>query len=353
MSPLDDPQTYERLDPTGMRRRIGDLPVQCEAAWRRGVTFRLPRDYRRPDHLVVLGMGGSAIGGDLLRALAALESPAPVVVVRGYHLPPIVTRRSLVVACSYSGATEETLSAFQEALTIPCRKLAITTGGPLAAAARANGVPLLQFEYPAEPRAALGWLFLLLAGVAHQVGVISDLTRDLDEALGLMEELLHVWRETVPTPQNTAKGLAQRLHGRLPVLFGAGFLSAVARRWKTQLNENAKVWAVAEELPEADHNAIVGFSLPRQVASQVTGLFLRSPALHPRVLLRYTATQDALRGAGAAAEEVHAHGRSPLAQMLTTILCGDYVSYYLAILNGVDPSPVPAIEALKARLAKE
>jgi glucose/mannose-6-phosphate isomerase len=149
----------------------------------------------------------------------------------------------------------------------------------------------------------------------------------------------------VPSSENPAKQLAARLQGRLPVVFGAGVLAPVARRWKTQLNENSDVWAVWEELPEADHNTIVGFALPREVAERVHAVFLYHPMLHPRVIIRYRA--------GVACDVVEVKGSSPLSQVMTGVLQGDYVSYYVAMLNGVSPSPVEAIVELKKRLADE
>jgi glucose/mannose-6-phosphate isomerase len=349
---LDDPAAYQRLDPQDMRAVIRDLPRQCGAAWQEAQAFDLPADYRDVDKVVILGMGGSAIAGDLLRALASLESRVPVVSHRGYDLPLLVDGQTLLIASSYSGNTEETLSAFQTALSGAAKKLVITTGGRLLAAARANGIPAFVFRYESQPRAALGYSLMPLLAIAGKLGLIEDKSADVDEANAVLEDLLHRIGEDVPLAENPAKQLATRLHGRLPVVYGAGLLTDVARRWKSGLNETSEMWAFFEELPEANHNAIVGYGLPEAIARAAFVVFLRASSLHPRMLLRYEFTQHALAEAGVESEVVQAMGRSPLAHILSAVFFGDYVGLYLAILNGVDPTPTAVIARLKDWLAQ-
>lgn len=352
MNNLDDPATYARLDPSGMGDRIADLPRQCRDAWRQAHAFAATLDLRPSTRIVVLGMGGSAIGGDLLAALAAQQGTVPVIVHRGYGLPSFIGADTLVIASSYSGDTEETLSGFQEALLMSAMKVAVTTGGRLLALARQAGVPAFVFSYQAQPRAALGYSFLSLLAVAAKVGALPDKGAQVAEAATVMEGLAAAIGPQVPTADNPAKALALRLQKKIPVVYGTQHLAPVARRWRTQLNENSKVWAFYDELPEANHNAIVGYGLPQEVLGQLSVIFLRSTSLLPRVLLRFEATAEALRQAGVETATVEAPQASPLAQMLWAILYGDYVSYYLAMLNGVDPTPVPAIQTLKQRLAQ-
>jgi glucose/mannose-6-phosphate isomerase len=185
------------------------------------------------------------------------------------------------------------------------------------------------------------------------VGIVGDKADDVDETVILMEHMAGRIGENVRLAHNPAKHLAERLEGRLPVIYGAGILSEVAHRWKTQLNENSKLWAFWEEIPEAGHNAIVGFGLPQEIAARTFVVFLQAPALHPRVRLRYEFTRRALTEAGVPSEAVDAEGRSPLAQMMSAILFGDYVSLYLAIQAGVDPSPTTIIADLKRWLAEK
>lgn len=349
---LDDPEAQRRLDPEGMLATIEGLPQQCRQAWQAAQALELPPRYRQIERILILGMGGSAIAGDILRVLLERESAVPVFNHRQYDLPPWVDGRTLVIASSFSGETEETLAAFRQALASPAPKLAITTGGALLTTARANGVPAFTFQFQGEPRAALGWSLMPLLAVAERLGLMPGVEQDVEEALRVMEGLKLRIGAAVPLAENPAKGLAQRLEGRLPVIYGAGVLREVAHRWKTQLNESAKVWCFYEELPEANHNALVSYALPREVAQRTLVIFLRAPSIHRRVLLRYEFTQRALSEAGVEFTEVAGEGESALAQVLSATLFGDYLSYYLAMVNGVSPAPTTAIDELKAWLAE-
>lgn len=348
---LDDPTTYERIDPSGMRERIAELPAHCADAWRLARSLVLPEDYRGVREVVVLGMGGSAIGGALVSALVAEECPVPILCVGGYDLPAHAGPETLVVGSSYSGKTEETLTTFREAMRRGCRLVAIATGGDLAAIAEEKGYPLLQFPPCLAPRAAIGYSVVLLLGLLYQAGLIRDYGEDLDEAIAVVEEWGKELRPETPTVRNPAKRLAGQLLGRLPVVYGAGPLAPVARRWKGQFNENAKQWAFWEEMPELNHNAVVGYGIPESVRERVYVLMLRSPLDHPRVRARWEVTRELLLQEGVAMDEIWARGESRLAQMLSLIHFGDYVSLYLAVLNGVDPTPVPPIDYLKGRLS--
>ena len=353
MSVLDDPVVYQRIDASEMRTVIRDLPRQCRVAWREAQALDLPPDYRDVDRMVIVGMGGLVIAGDLLRSLAALESTIPIIVHRDYDLPLRVDDRTLLIAMSYTGDTEETVSAFETGLGTGAKKLAITTGGRLLALAQANGVPAFVFDYKSMPRGALGYGLMPLLAIASKVGIVGDKAEDVEEAVILMEHMAGRIGENVRQAYNPAKHLAERLDGRLPVVYSAGILAGVARRWKTQLNENSKVWCFWEEMPEANHNAIVGYELPREVATRAFVIFLRGPALHPRIRLRYEFTRRLLDEVGVASDVVDAEGRSPLAQIMSTIFFGDYVSLYVAIQAGVDPSPTAPIADLKRWLAKK
>ncbi len=352
MTDLDDPEVYRKIDPADMIGRIGELPQQCRQAWQCATAFPLPPDYSAVDKVIILAMGGSAIGGDLVSTLAKEEGGPPVMVHRDYHLPPQVDDRTLVIASSYSGNTEETLSSFAQALDTPAKKLAITTGGRLKAIAEEGGVPRFTFDYEAQPRAALGFSLFSILGLLNKLGLLDVKPQDMEQALKVLEELAPRLAPGVPLKANPAKQLATRLLGHLVVIYGAGILSTVAYRWKTQFNENSKVWAFHECFPELNHNAVVGYRLPPELAERAMVVMLRSPSLHPRILMRYQVTAKILSDAGVAYQVVDAQGEGPLSQMMSTILIGDHVSYYLAILNNVDPSPVEVIDYLKEQLGK-
>lgn len=349
---LDDQAIYPQRDPAGMRERIRELPRQCLDAWALAERADLPRSHRQVHQVVILGMGGSAIGGALLGGLLAYECPLPILSVGGYDLPAWVGPQTLVVGSSYSGDTEETLSAFDLAMRRGCRLVSLATGGRLAALAQQHGIPLLHFDYQSAPRAALGYSLILLLGLFHRLDLVRDYRDDLGEAVAVMEEWQRELTPEVPTTRNLAKRLAGQLVDRLPVVYGAGFLAPVARRWKGQFNENAKNWAFWEELPELHHNAVVAYGLPDRVRQQAMVLLLRSRLDHPRVKARWEVTQELLLREGVTTDTVWGRGESRLAQMLSLIHFGDYVSLYLAMLNQADPSPVPPIDYLKRRLAE-
>jgi len=349
---LDDPQVYTRFDPSNMMGRIRELPQQCRQAWASATDFSLPSDYSKVDKVIILGMGGSAIGGDLVSGLVLEKDGLPVLVHRDYDLPSSVDSRTLVIASSYSGNTEETLSAFAQALKTPAKKLAITTGGQLKALAEEKGIPVFTYHYVAEPRAAFGYSFFSILGLLHKLGVLSINSQDVEETINFLQELLPKLDGGVPLNANPAKQLATKLLGRLALVYGAGILSKVALRWKTQFNENSKTWAFAECFPELNHNAVVGYRFPPWLAKKAFVVLLRSPSLHPRTQIRYQVTADLLTNAGVEHEAIKAQGESYLSQIMSAVLFGDYVSYYLAILNQVDPSPVAAIDHLKERLGK-
>ena len=349
---LDDMKLYPSLDPEGMLARIKELPMQCKQAWQSAMSFTLPPDYRNIDKVVVLGMGGSAIGGDLVRTLVQAEAKIPVIIHRDYGLPAFVDAKTLLIASSYSGNTEETLSSFESVLKTDAKKLVMTTGGKLGKMAEANRIPIFKIEYKAQPRAALGFSFIPTLGILQKLGFIKDRSADVAEAVQALEKLSAKLEEKSPVKSNPAKQLAQRLYGCLPVVYGAGITAEVAHRWKTQLNENAKSWAFYEVFPELNHNATVGFTLPREVALKIRVVLLRSPTFNARIKLRYDVTSELLKQSGVAYEFVDGEGQSPLAQMVSLVSIGDYVSYYLALLYKVDPSPVKVIEYLKERLSK-
>jgi glucose/mannose-6-phosphate isomerase len=296
-------------------------------------------------------MGGSAIGGDLLRGLAGNACKHLVLVQRDYDLPAWVNERTLVIASSYSGNTEETLSAFGQALKINCMRLAISTGGKLTELAKQNGVPVFTIDHVSPPRAALGYSLLPLLAILANLGLISAQKDAVEGALRSLEELGKGWQEDCPIGSNAAKQLAAQLHGKVAVIYGAGLLTDVARRWKGQINENSKAWAFFETFPELNHNAVLGYSFPAELAQVFCVLMLRCGSLHPRTLARYTITGELLERAGIQFRYIDSPGSGPLEQVLGTVLLGDWASYYMAMLYGVDPSPVPQIDFLKQRLA--
>ncbi len=349
---LDDPSLYARLDPSGMGQRLASLPHQVRLAWQAALSLSLPSSYRSVSKVVLAGMGGSGVGGDLLADLLAMEPSGPVFAVcRDYRLPPWVDAQTLVIASSYSGNTEEVLACFRDALGRSAKVVAVTAGGILQQEAQAQRTPILGINYRGEPRSALGFSFLAPLAVLQSLGLAPDQASALEEAVTLLEDALQRHMPGQPAAGNEAKRLAQALEGHLVVVYGAGFLGGVARRWKTQINENAKGWAFSEALPELNHNAIVGYQFPHALAPGLFVVLLHAPSMDHRVSARYPITMELLGRAGVPHQRVEVEGASPLAQVLGAVALGDWTSYYVAVLNGVDPSPVEAVEYLKGRLS--
>ncbi len=342
---LDTVEVYARLDPDGMGAAIAGLGDQLRSAWAHGRAWEPPASFSTPSRVVVVGMGGSAIGADIASTLARIASPIPVEIVRNYTAPPTAPG-TLTIASSVSGNTEETLAAFEGARQGPGMHLAITGGGALAALE----VPRLQYDWPFHPRAALGWGLMPLAAVLTRLGVLAIDDAEVTATTGAIDTCAAEWATTIPTANNLAKQIASRLHGSLPVFPGTDLLEVAARRWAGQMQENAKQWAFATALPEMDHNFLNGFGLPRPTTPQLHVLFLDALSAHPRNRRRVELTGQSLDEAGIAHSTQVFGGERPLETLLRACSLGDWVSYYLAMLNGVDPSDTRPIETFKERM---
>ena len=311
-----------------------------------------PAPPARPDGVAVCGMGGSAIGGELVLATAgALDVPATVV--RGYELPAWVRPATLVVTVSYSGETEETLACAEAAVARGCRPVCVATGGRLAAFAAAHALPYVPVPEGLQPRAALGALATPVAAALAQSGLCADLAAEVAETGALLDELASDLAPEVPEDVNGAKALARRLAGRLVLVCGGGVTAPAARRWKTQVNENAKAPAFWAELPELDHNEVEGWSSLPELAAGSQVVVLEDPEWPPALARRVPLTAAEFAAHGAGVERLTARGAAPLARACSLIGLGDWVSFYLALLYGRDPTPVAAIERFKRRLAAE
>ena len=351
MNYLDDPATYRKLDPSNFFQRLRDLPSQFPRVEEAVAQLELPKQLSRVHKVLVVGMGGSAIGGELLADVAAQEGSVPVTVWRDYDLPGWTDEKTLVLVCSHSGRTQESLSGFQRAVELKAPTVVMTSGTGLAQEAGQMGCSVAFFDYEGEPRSGIGYSFLgpllLLQRLHLMPSGPSNWTEMKYEVCGLISRV----GEEVVAGENEAKALAHQMHGRLPVVYGGGILTGAARRWKTQLNENAKSWALAEALPEAHHNTVEG-RLPEHLEKQAHAVLLQPNHAHPRLRARYEATTELLGQRGIAVSRVSGSGSSALSQIMTAVLLGDYASCYLAMLNGVDPSPVHAINALRRRMSQ-
>lgn len=347
---MDDNNAFKEIDSQNMIKEIDELPDQLSDAWDWG--NRLPLvEWDGISQVLIAGMGGSAIGADLLASYIDPLCGVPVFVLRDYNLPAWAKgEHILVIASSHSGNTEETLSAFGQAVENQCRLLAITTGGELLKAAQEAKAQIWQFDHKGQPRAAVGYSFGLLLALFSRLSLIPDPSEELADAIAAMKSEQTNLRVDSPTMQNPAKRLAGQCYGRWVVVLGSEHLSPVARRWKGQISEIAKAWAQFEFLPEADHNTLAGVVNPEDALEKTMVLFLRARAYHKRNQLRTNITKEIFMLEGLSTDFYNAKGESRLAQLWTTLHFGDYLSYYLAMAYGADPTPVEAIEGLKARL---
>ena len=347
---LDDFSSFPEIDLKDMLTEIDGLPDQLQTAWDFGQTLSLP-EWEGISRVLIAGMGGSAIGADLLAAYAAPHCPVPIIIHRDYTLPAWARGpETLVIASSHSGNTEETLSAFEQAVANKCRLLAVTRGGKLAAAAQEAGAAVWIFKHEGQPRAAVGYSFALLLSVFTQLGLLPDLADELRNAIAAMREQQTCLMADVPVTGNPAKRIAGQCIDRWVAVMGTGILTPVARRWKGQISELAKAWGQFEFLPEANHNTLAGVVNPEDALAHTMVIFLRAKSNHPRNKLRIELTEQILVLEGMNTGFIDSQGDTPLAQLWTSLHFGDYFAYYLAMAYGVDPTPVEAIEGLKARL---
>jgi len=348
---LDDASLYRTCDPSGMLQAALRLPDQIRDAWRIGCTTPLPPLAGPPAHVIVAGMGGSAIGGDLLAAALGSRLSLPLLVVRDSRLPPYVGPTSVVIATSYSGETDETLAAADEARDAGAAVLAITSGGRLAEMAARGAGGVVRVPGGLAPRAALGYLMIPALAALERWHLAEACGEDVEEAAAVLEEIASECGPLVPTSRNPAKRLARELAGRIPAVYAASpEIEAAARRWKCQFNENSKTLAIWNVFPELTHNETVGWGTPPEVSGITSVIVLFGGGEPERALRRIRITRDLVLRGAAGVHEVRSRGGGRLARILSLALMGDLVSIYLAYLRGVDPTPVEVIEAIKRRM---
>jgi len=347
---LNNTTEFNKIDNQNMLAQINSLPEQLQTAWHQGLDFEFPQ-WTGIRQVILAGMGGSAIGGDLLAAYISSKSEVPLHVHRDYQLPRWGRNQgTLVIVSSHSGNTEESLSAYQTAVQAKCKVLAITTGGELADLAQKDGIPLLLFEHNGQPRAAIGFSFGLLLASFSKLGFISNPEEELFSAVGTMVAQQESIAAAVPVAQNPAKRLAGQMLGRWVTIAGAGLMAPVARRWKTQINEIAKTWAGFEFLPEMDHNTLAGTQNPEALLFHTMVVFLNATVNYPRNRLRSEITKRSLMVEGLGTDFFFAKGETALENLWTAVHFGDYVAYYLAMAYDVDPTPVDVIENFKKEM---
>jgi glucose/mannose-6-phosphate isomerase len=346
-SVLDDTGKMKEIDRSDMLSFCVEAAVHYREAAKTAEKISLR--YSNPENIVVAGMGGSAVGGELLKDWVRDKAQVPIEVSRDYVLPAYANEKSLVLVVSYSGETEESLSAFLDAVKRNCMVFCVSSGGSLLEFAEKLGVPYLRVPSGMPPRAALPYLFVPLLKALEKVGVVSGVSEELSEVITLLAQIGGENAPEKPAKDNFAKRLALGINDSVPVVYGFGVFRGVAQRFKQQFNENSKVPSKWEFFSELNHNEIVGWEKAGQLVKCFSTIFIRD-ASESDVIRRRIETTKTLLPVGSKVFEVWSRGKSALARMLSTVCVGDFTSVYLAILRNVDPTPVESINVLKQKM---
>ncbi|MDQ7822739.1 MAG: bifunctional phosphoglucose/phosphomannose isomerase [Candidatus Eremiobacteraeota bacterium] len=346
---IDSPEQFGSLDKEGMMELVLNLPGQMAHALESGRTLNLP--HLSAAQILHLGMGGSAMAGHLLRAHLRDELAIPYEINQSYDIPAWAGSRTLAIAVSYSGETEETLTALDKAARKGCQVICVASGGSLRQRALAMGAPFIEVPSGYPPRAALGHLHGALLAALEKTGIAPPHDKEITETIALLESLREEWHPRVPLEKNEAKRLATRIAGKVPIVFGSSDASAaVAYRWKTQFNENGKSLCYTERFPELNHNEIVGWahSFIPQKAFHVC--FLRDSGEPEPIKTRIDFTEEIISGK-TTTDHLWSRGTSALAKLMSLVFLGDLASTYLALLYGTNPTSIDVITEMKKRLS--
>ena len=344
----------KKFDKSDMLNMLLDFPLQCKQAYDIAKVNQLLFKVEDFTKIVFAGLGGSAIGADLVRAYLYFESKVPISVCREYELPAYVDNSTLVFISSYSGNTEETLSAYQQAKEKGASLILISSDGALKEHAAKDNLTFIEIPRGLPPRAALGYLSIIPLAVLHKLGVASDIAPSIVEMVKVLEELknknLH---PRIGQKDNIAKHIADKLFNKFTVIYSSSIhFDVVVTRLRGQLNENSKSLASTHLFPEMNHNEIVGWQNPKKLLKNFIVLMLRDKDMHARVTTRMDITSDILKDEGVSVLEIWSRGENLLSRIFSLIYIGDFISFYLAILYGIDPTPVDRVAYLKKRLAE-
>ncbi|WXG42683.1 MAG: bifunctional phosphoglucose/phosphomannose isomerase [Promethearchaeati archaeon SRVP18_Atabeyarchaeia-1] len=349
---LDDLDYISKIDAHKMRTIMLSYPESSLEAFDLAEDLELPsRISPPPRNIVFLGMGGSSIGGSLIRSWASEQSKIPIALCQDYHLPNFVDRYSFVVAISYSGNTEETLSAFIEAVQRGCTVVSVASGGKLMEFSDELNVPCVRVPPGLPPRGALPYLFMPLLSLVSRAGIYVD-QKERDESAEILRDLRTELRPESNFESNRAKKVAFDLFGFIPVVYGWGRYVPVAQRIKTQFNENSKIPAFWSTLPEGDHNDVIGWDGDKEASKKFCAIIVREPQEPEEIWNRIESTKRVvLADSLGKVLELKATGQTALARIFSVLYLGDFTSLYMAVLRGVDPTPVKVIDRLKIEMA--
>ncbi len=355
MNILDSFRRIEKYDKSSMLELIESFPDQCQDAKRIGDEFILPEGFGPSyKNIVCTGLGGSAIGADLVRSYVADDAKIPIFVNRNYSLPNFVDKDTLVIVSSYSGDTEETLSAYRDARARGSEIIVITSGGKLGKMAEDHNVLRVNIPGGFPPRAALGYSFFTILILLTKLGIIKDQSASINDAIHNLRRLKNNRiGYKIKYQENFAKKIANEILNKFIVIYGGqDHIDSVVTRWRAQFAENSKALASSQILPEMNHNEIVGWENPKKTLKDFAVIILRDSSDHPRTSRRMDATKHILKKDKIQVIEVRSMGKGLLSRIFSLIYIGDFVSFYLAILNRIDPTPVERVTYLKKELLK-
>ena len=351
---LDDIKKIKSIDKSRMLRQLNEFPRQCREALDIGSRFSAKINLKEINKIVFAGMGGSAIGADLVKSYLARESRLPIVVVRDYFLPRYVDQKSLVFITSYSGNTEETISAYTQARAKRAKIIIICSGGKLLAEAKGKGIPYVVIPSNLIPRAALGYLSIAPLVILSKIGLVKHQSKPIKETAkaleGLRDNSLGIG---IKQNKNIAKQIAKRLFGKFMIIYAAiDILEAAVTRFRGQLAENSKTLSWSHIFPEMNHNEIVGWQHPKDLFKHLSVVFLKDKDDYYRTKSRMDVTKKILKDEGVQIIDINTQGKSLLSRIFSLIYICDFVSFYLAIINKTDPTPVDKVTYLKQQLSK-
>jgi glucose/mannose-6-phosphate isomerase len=351
---LDDTRFVSRLDLSNMLRLISELPDQCKKAYEIGNNIDSSKSDSKIGNIVFAGLGGSAIGADIVRIYLQNESKVPIVVCRNYTLPDFVDKNTLLFCSSYSGNTEETLSSFEDGLERGADIITMGSGGRLKDLSIKNGFKHIEIPSGYPPRTGVAYMSITVIAILAKLGFIEDKEKDIRELYLILSDLRDKEISMdVTFRKNIAKKIAKKLYGRYCVVYGTSDTTeAVTIRWRGQLAENSKSLSSSHVLPEMNHNEIVGWEFPKKLLKGFKVVILRDENDHPRTKNRIEISKKIIKKSGAEIIELKGKKGSLISRLFSLIYIGDFVSFYLAILNGIDPTPVKRVDYLKAQLAK-
>lgn len=354
MTNLDDLDQIKALDAANMAGSIELLSEQIQQTWDEVGTISFPDDYRSVKRIVFSGMGGSALGAYVAKYLYTTSLMQSFEIVNDYHLPGYVDSQTLVIVGSYSGTTEETVSGFKEALSNGAKTVAISTGGTLESLAKDAAMPFYKlnpkFNPSNQPRMGIGYSVFALLRILDRLNIIIISSQAIADLKAIIKQNKALFGVDIPTGKNLAKQMAAKLFGKVPIFIAGEFLIGAIHAVRNQMNENAKGLAIYFPLPELDHHLLEALKFPARIADNDHYVFFHSALYSPRIAKRSEITRQVVEENGHATSLFEPRAKTALAQVIESIHFGSYMGYYLALLNGIDPSPIPWVESFKKKL---